>query len=103
MNGSMTQPADLCKGTWVFPLFQHDRLLIRVVVDPLDADQDCRERVQSWPPPTDCQGVVVARQGVATDSLSAVVTHQGAATNYLVRPLLVGVPPSIIRVQLMSA
>jgi hypothetical protein len=39
------------KGTWVFPLFWHDRHLVGVATDPLDVNQDGRARVQSWLPP----------------------------------------------------
>jgi hypothetical protein len=38
------------KGTWVFSLFRYVCHIVRVVADPLDADQDGRGQVQSWPP-----------------------------------------------------
>jgi hypothetical protein len=36
----LCEAGSMCKGTWVFPLFWHDRHLIRVAVDALDVDQD---------------------------------------------------------------
>jgi hypothetical protein len=41
----LCEAGSMCKGTWVFPLFQRDRHLVGVAADPLDVDQDGRVQV----------------------------------------------------------